>query len=252
MLKTTYKNNRVRLGDTLFRGVLALFEQRFKVLDDIEDAIFNSINIIILHRIIIMKTLVFPIVATSAILIFQPDKPSFTEMILITLTEWFIYTMLAVTIHRIILLGPESVSNWGLNIPGTRELNFFYHSFLIGVLIIPAAITAFIPNIGIFIAAFLMAYIISRLSLVFPSIATDKPVSISESWSATSNHQILMIIVVVIFPVIFSLPELIISIILNGSLALILVNIVSLITLIFIVAALSECYKLEEKPFIES
>lgn len=199
-----------------------------------------------------MKALVIPAMITTALIIIQPEKPSVTFLMISVLVQWVILTMLAVTIHRIVLLGPNSVKEWSLYFPGSRELSFFINSFLIGLILIPVGLTSLIPGIGEYVSVIVGVYIIGRLSLVFPSIATDSPLSISDSWSATQGHKVLMLVVVAVFPITLSIPELVIARIPSVEFSIIVANILSLVAMVFIVAALSESYRLIEGQFIES
>ena len=222
------------------------------MLDVIKKTIINSIRNVLKNKTVISKALVIPILLLSSAIIFQPKEPTALYIFLATVVTWVIYTMLAVTIHRIILLGPDSVASWGLYVPGGRELEFFFFTFILGLLMIPVAIFAFIPGIGTVVSIILVIYLIGRLSLAFPSIATDQDIRISDSWNATKNYQVLMFVVVGIFPLIISIPEYIITAIPNETLYLFISNIFSLVTMVFIVAALSESYRLIEGQFIES
>lgn len=153
---------------------------------------------------------------------------------------WIIYTQIAVVTHRIILLGPNSVPNWGVYIPTTRELNFFVKSFIMGLLMIPVSILNIFPDVGPYLFTIVSCYLFSRLSLVFPSIAVDSPWSFSDSWVITKDHQILMLVVILIFPLVITIPELLLSELPYTSL---LVTFISLITLVIMVAALSVAFK---------
>ena len=139
-----------------------------------------------------------------------------------------------------VLLGPNSVPNWGIYIPTKRELHFFLTTFILSIMMIPFSFLNLIPNGGSILSTILSSYLISRFSLVFPSIAVDSPWSFSESWSQTKDHQILMFTVILIFPFIVSMPEILLSELPYTSM---MVTFISLITLVITIAALSVAFK---------
>ena len=98
----------------------------------------------------------------------------------------------------------------------------------------------YVPYVGVYIATVMAAYIVSRMSLIFPSIAIDAPMNARASWQATSKYQLVMFTVVFVFASVFTLVEYGIFRIFKSS---VLVDLFSVITIIFLVGALSEAYK---------
>lgn len=186
------------------------------------------------------KALFIPITILVALGALPIQQPWSASMALLTIVPVFIYTILAITTHRIILLGPDSVSEWGIYMPRKREIYFVFYSIGLGLLMIPFSLLALIPAIGWVIAVVAIIYLMARLSLVFPAIATDQGWSFSDSWKATRNHQILMMIVVAIFPFVISIPErLLIHVPYTGM----FVSFLSALTMVFVVAALSVAFQ---------
>ncbi len=122
-----------------------------------------------------------------------------------------VQAIFAITTHRIVLLGPGSVSKWGITSWSERETYFVIDVLALSVLMIPMMSLASIPVIGLYVAPALTCWIFGRLSLVFPSIALDKGVSFKQSWELTKNHQLLMFLVVVIFPLMLAIPAVILD-----------------------------------------
>ena len=102
-------------------------------------------------------------------------------------------TLIAITIHRVILLGTDSVPIWGIR-PSSpwsyRESHFLLYLLLF------SAIDYFIAWVfftGLVFIAFgllvIKLYFLVRMSLIFPSIAADKPISLLKSWQLTANYQ---------------------------------------------------------------
>lgn len=112
---------------------------------------------------------------------------------------------IAITTHRVSILGNDSVSNFGSAILGKREFKFLFKSIqLCFILAIPTFLLSLIPVAGIFIAIGVAVIISSRLSLVFPALACDNNMSFKESWNITKRYKLLTFIMIVVFPAIFS------------------------------------------------
>lgn len=113
---------------------------------------------------------------------------------------------IAVTTHRVTILGIDSVPKFGSFIFGIREFKLLIFIFLFTLIIaIPTFLVAIIPIVGVFIAPFLIILLASRLSLIFPAISCDEKFGFLDAWKATKKYKILTIIMVLIFPIIFSL-----------------------------------------------
>lgn len=200
---------------------------------------FKSVYV---YRTQLGKSLVFPLFIMAAIGLYEPDYESVTWSIFIAafLAEIIIYTVVAITTHRIILLGPASVPEWGIITPSKRELIFFMYSLGIGFILVPLGVLSVIPLIGVPFAILAISYVIGRLSLVFPAIATDHGWTFSDSWCATENYQLLMMVVAVGFPFVMGVPEYLLSFL---PYATVLANVFSAFTLVFVVAALSLAFQ---------
>ncbi|MEJ2743694.1 MAG: hypothetical protein P8176_14785, partial [Gammaproteobacteria bacterium] len=102
-------------------------------------------------------------------------------------------------------------------------------------------VLAYIPHLGIFIMITAIAYIVGRLSLVFPSIAIGEDIGLKDSWEATKNYKLMMIVVVVLFPLILRLLEETLKL-LPGMFWIGFLT--SPLTIIFVVSSLSSAYKI--------
>ncbi len=160
-----------------------------------------------------------------------------------------VQTVFAVTTHRIILLGPEAVPEWGILRWTKRETFFALHVVALVVIALALWTLANIPAAGWLLAFVLILWVVGRLSLVFPAIAIDQGVSFNYAWTLTRHHQLLMVLVVVVFPLFLLVPFYLVSMIpytfVISSFLLILSN-------VFTVAALSVAYKLIYKEAYES
>jgi hypothetical protein len=188
------------------------------------------------------KALLFPLVILTAMGFYELDDGTISWPIFVTvfLVEMFIYTLIAVATHRVILLGPSSIPEWGILMPSKRELLFLIYSIGVGLIMVPIGFLAFIPLVGLPIAILAIAYVAGRLSLIFPAIATDLGWTFSDSWKATEQYIVLMMFIAVGLPIIMGIPEYLLSYL---PYATVLVTIVSVFSMVFLVAALSVAFK---------
>jgi hypothetical protein len=106
---------------------------------------------------------------------------------------------------------------------------------------IPIALIGIIPVVGAVAALVLICWVTGRLSLVFPGIAVDKGVSFKLSWEMTEGYQILMFLVVILFPIMLAIPAIILDFI---PYTFLLSSFISTFVVVFQVAALSMAYQL--------
>ena len=188
------------------------------------------------YKVELGRAILFPFFLMIVIELFRPTESSLIYSVLTAFITLFAYINLAVVTHRIILLGPASVFKWGVYFPAARELRFFIYSIGVGVIAASAAVFLLIPYAGKVLMIVLSSYLLSRFSLVFPAIATDKKWTLLDSWEASKEHQLTIIVVVLIFPFLLGIPELLLSYIPYTE---ILINGISLLTTILTVASLS-------------
>jgi len=165
--------------------------------------------------------------------------------------------VILISVHRILILGDESVPKWGIQKFEQREFNFFlkYLTVAIVFIVFVVLVTALFQAIGIsifasiFLTLLVGAIYLSRVSLVFPAIAVDTKMSFKESFEYTKEFKLLVFITVVIFPVLFSvviggfytliITALASSISSHLSLLMVLLNVA---ISVFLVSALSNTY----------
>jgi hypothetical protein len=152
------------------------------------------------------------------------------------------YTLIAITTHRIILQGPGSVSEWGINDFRLREIRYAGYGYLVVLVsLVPSVGFMLIPDVGRYITLLIASYFAGRLSLVFPSIALDTSMGLTESWVETKGRGLVMFVFVVIYPfIVYLLSDLLwylpglfwLDLVLNG------------LAPVFLVASLSVAYKI--------
>ena len=165
--------------------------------------------------------------------------------------------IILITVHRILILGKDSVPMWGIQKFSKREFNFFLKYLTVAVvfILIVALTTSLLHFLGISIVAAMFltmtlgAVLISRISLVFPAIAVDTIMSFKDSFEFTKDFKLLIFVTVIIFPILFSVVvggiyTLIISMLAASisphiNLLLVLLNVA---ISVFLVSALSNTY----------
>lgn len=167
------------------------------------------------------------------------ELPILVEWALLPLV-WAIYAIFAITTHRVVLLGAESVPKWGVTSWSKRETYFILHLMGIGLVLFPLALLSVIPVIGSIAAIAIYLWLLSRLSLVFPGIAIDKGVTFKLSWKLTENYQIPVFLVILVPPILFSIPALLLQLAPYGWF---LSNVFSSLIVVFEIAALSLAYQ---------
>lgn len=205
-------------------------------------AVAGGVGYVIYYLGVFVKTLCVPFVLLILIssIALTPEL-SGEALGLARFLQWIPLTLIAITTHRIILDGPYTVPTWGINRFGLQELKFFAYQFVVAFAALPAIIFSTIPFVGILLTFVAIAYIIARLSLVFPAIAIGKPFGLKDSWRATQDHQLMMLVVVVVFPVFLGAIDMLVGMIPGMLWASI---VISTLTTVFVVASLSVAYKI--------
>ena len=222
---------------------------------------FGAFGYVYEYKYTLAKALLIPFALYMTLDAVEILEPSFIASIGFAIAYLMIQTLFAITTHRVILLGPESVPKWGVLKWSKRETFFALHilglAVLTGILggMVTFLVSMLIPFANIlgwgsaliFIGA--VAWLFARLALVFPAIAIDQGVSFKYSWKLTKNHQFLMVLVVVIFPALLLIPAYLLS---SIQYSFILTSFLSSFATVFMVAALSVAYKMVCEEIYES
>lgn len=210
----------------------------------IKQAILGAFGYVFEYRKQFVKALLIPVVVLIVLGTIPLPIHGLVGVILHEILALLAYALLAIITHRIILLGPGSVPEWGVGVIGKRELYFIGYYIGIGLCLSLVNLFGLISPIGYLISIIAMIYILARLSLVFPAVATDRYWTFFDSWKATRGHQALMLVVVVIFPIVIGIPKMFLSRIPYMG---IFASILSAATMVFVVAALSVAFQVITK-----
>lgn len=202
----------------------------------------EALGSLIEYKAQVLKVLTIPFIILVIFSLFEffytdkiPLTISFTVPFLIGMTA-------AITIHRIILVGERSVSIRRLLKIKKRNIKFIGNGIIVTILIIPILLfLSVIPVFGKPIALFIIFYFFSRISLVFPAIASDNSLTFFQSWKATNSFktQSLVLIVGILLIILIATGFLIQTLPWIGWLA----SLIVFIMLIYMSAVLSIVYR---------
>lgn len=140
--------------------------------------------------------------------------------ILLLLPEVVAGTMVAVTCHRILLLGPRSLSSeWGLSF-GRREARYLWHSVLLGLVSVgvtsgPITLLYLLPAPGLLapilssVFILLLAYFMPRIMMLFPATAVDQAWTLRASAAMTNPHRTRLLVLIGLSTLVTSVPLLV-------------------------------------------
>ncbi len=224
---------------------------------------------------ILIKALLIPFILLTIIEYFSTIEVkesigSANYYILIGIS-FFITIIMSITVHRILLLDDKETPTWGIYQFGVREVTFTLKaiglSLLLGLL---AMLLFFISNLfSLALGSFLgekgslifqivlfsiigifLAMIFSRVSLIFPAIAIDKPMDFTDAFEISKEYKLFLFVFVLIIPIVFAiLVGLVYGLAINFLMGLISQNLSVLLSLlnifitVFTIAFLSTAYE---------
>jgi hypothetical protein len=183
-----------------------------------KNLIMKSIKDIFDNYEAIGKALVIPIVLllilnfVSTLVTPAEQKFSMVSLFFVFLS-FLVDIVILITVHRILILGSDSVPQWGIQKFEQREFSFFLKYLIVAIVfvLIIVLFTVFLQIFGInifasiFLAMVVCTVYLSRISLVFPAIAVDIKMSFKESFEYTRDFKLLIFVTVIVFPFLFSI-----------------------------------------------
>ena len=209
-----------------------------------KDLFYETMINVYAFRVQLSKALLFPFILSVLLDIISVSMSNIYISVIYSILSLMIKTIFAVTTHRMILLGPDSVPEWGTAKWSSRETAFILYLLALAFMIFIISIIIQVPVFGVlifFVLIFLyLVLLIPRLSLVFPAIAVGDSCSFKTSWAVTRNYQKEMIFATILIPLTASIP---IIILLYLPYTFLLVSVLKNVTTVIGVAALSLSYK---------
>ena len=207
---------------------------------EVKNMITEALARLILHRKVLYKALLWPLAVIVITEVGQAPEHDAIVSTLLDIVGLLGYVFFAIVVHRVVLLGPDAVSAWGITRWTSRETHFLLH--LIGLIIplIPLVLLTSISVWGTLLVLIGYCLLMMRVSLVFPGIAIGNKFTFHDSWKMTVQHKKLMFCVVLLLPAITSLPLGLLSRIPFSEIP---VSIFSCVMLAFEIALLSVVYR---------
>lgn len=163
--------------------------------------------------------------------------------ILAVIVNTIITALFAITIHRVLLLGPNSVSKYGNLCFSNRELNYVGFSLLMAIALSCLFVIALIPFIGLILFIIIAITVFSRLSIALPIIAIDKEWSLKGVWSTTRDFKQLCIFSTIIVPIVVMVPLIVVYALIQNIQAIsIIASVYMALATIIITAFLTTTY----------
>ncbi|MGB5868205.1 MAG: hypothetical protein WBG69_10075, partial [Arcobacteraceae bacterium] len=162
-------------------------------------------------RVVAVPLILLLILNTYATAYLTPDENPIL-MVAVTFVSLLVDMIIVISVHRVLILGSDSLPFWGLTKYTKREFAFFlrYVAMIAFYIITALLFVVFfqILQIHIFVAILVVTVLftifLSRVSLVFPSIAIDKPMSFETAWRYTKKYKLLCFLMIILFPLFFS------------------------------------------------
>lgn len=175
----------------------------------------GAIGYIGYYRKALFRVLLFPLAFVMVLNLVSSLMPHGWSMVgwALMALGFLVCCLMAVSIHRVLILGPESLPKWGLTRLSARELRFAVYLFALIVLsraaMLPTALMVYLPvswlgEINVFAIIItwgaIIGFLIARLYLVFPGTAVERGLLLRDSWRLTRPHALMIFIVGVLIP----------------------------------------------------
>ena len=169
-------------------------------------AVFGNIGVL-------LRAWLVPLLYLAMLVVIADQAP---DNWILTVLFWLLalppVTLFAVATHRVILLGPHSLTNpWSIYW-SKREADFLWWTFVLGVgaalLVLTLNVTALmspqslfgirVPWLPDFLVFMTAAYFAGRLGLVFPATALGRRQILSNSWTMTIGNGLRLMLALAI------------------------------------------------------
>jgi hypothetical protein len=148
----------------------------------------------------LLRALIFPVAGSTSVLLFghRMGPPGLSQWLLVA-AYFVFYALFAVSCHRIILLGKNSLPNeFGLywTLRETRFAGWLFVIFVVytalafpfglATLLLPQQVV--VTQIPWYLWTFIMTYFEGRISMVLPAAAVEQRMNLPSSWYLTRGH----------------------------------------------------------------
>jgi hypothetical protein len=189
----------------------------------------RTMDLLLEKKLILMKALLIPFLLLCVIEAFSEKNLHALGLYdyFLLFISFLISMAMSINVHRILLLKEEDTPTWGVYKFGKREISFILKGIglalflMILFFILSGILTLFgklllsfignniifkIYNIGTLVLTIaFLGTLFSRISLIFPAIATDKPIDFAEALDISKDFKLLSFVMISLFPILFAL-----------------------------------------------
>ena len=169
--------------------------------------LLGAFALLLERRAALAHAVVLPFVAFTLMngwSVVAPDAANAALPVLLVL-RLALMTLFAVTVHRLILEGANTVPAYGIGPFGLREIRYLGWSLVQGLAVAVVAIAA-VPLIalnqlfGMVVALIAGAWLVGRVALALPEIALERPLDVSAVWALGQGTGFTLALIVVGVP----------------------------------------------------
>jgi len=102
--------------------------------------VLGTLGYVIEYRRILLKALFVPFILYMTLDAFSFYNQDWVAKLLLGILSLLVQTMFAITTHRVMLLGPQSVPRWGVLSWSRRETSFAAHMIGLSFMMLPLAL----------------------------------------------------------------------------------------------------------------
>lgn len=173
----------------------------------------GSLALLVQRRTALLHALALPWllhVLVDTWLLYAQEASAEAALPAIVVLRLAVYVLLAINIHRLILVGPESVPPFGAGPFGLREWRYLGWSCAqilaaAGVVMLCAPLVALSQPLGLFVALLVAAWLISRMALLLPEIALGRSMDVGAAWRLGKGAGFGLAVLVVAVPLLGSI-----------------------------------------------
>ncbi|PKF48784.1 hypothetical protein [Enterovibrio nigricans] len=195
----------------------------------------------------ISKAIAIPLVLSYLLDVAVYQSKNSDLAILSSFVAFAMAILVAINVHRVLLLGKASVPSWGRITFGAIERKFVvytlgYTFFMIGMGVLVYGFNMFVEPFGLIlslVAIIGFALVSCRLSIIFPAIAVGDDISVNAVWQKTEGKTAQLFLLLGVFPILVGVMTQLVSFLGLYMLDLL----VGYVAMVYFIAILSFAYE---------
>ena len=220
----------------------------------IVETIGEAIAVIIRSRNILAKTLILPVLFYILLDLIGYFNRSVALSWLLKFFSLIAYSVLAITVYRVLLKGKEAVPAWGLRTWSIRESKFILYVIAVDLFLLLSFyfLVSFDfrhhakdPALGFIFTLILLFFIycifmvVARVSLIYPATALEHKMTFKDAWQVSRIYKNYLFLVVVIPRLLMMWIHLLPS---KPLLLVIIASVIRILSHLFFIAVLAIAY----------